>query len=294
MSNAWAESLKLLPKTLAEDLKALSDTVFSGHLTHAQLQQLAQGSRLDPEALLFALLPVAASFARAPVSGFHVGVIVQAGSGDIYMGANLELPGQALLHTVHAEQSALSYAWHSGETALRSMIGKTLPCGYCRQFMHELHNGAQLKIHLPGKKVQTLADYLPDAFSPSELGISHALLEPHAQALVCDSDDALVLAAVEQANLSYAPYSHNYSAVALEMQQGDIYCGRYAENVAFNPSLLPMQVALSCLARQDIAYSEIKRAVLVESAEAKISLESMSALALASISQVALQSIAIR
>ena len=73
--------------------------------------------------------------------------------------------------TVHAEQSAISHAWLSGEKALAAITVNYTPCGHCRQFMNELNSGLDLRIHLPGREAHALRDYLPDAFGPKDLEI---------------------------------------------------------------------------------------------------------------------------
>ncbi len=288
MHPLFSSALEQLPSKLATALRPWLGPTFCGSFTAQQVHKLSAASDLSTDEVLFALLPLAAAFASPPISGFRVGVIAQGGSGNIYMGANLELPGGALLHTMHAEQSAISHAWQAGETTITAIIGKTLPCGYCRQFMYELNSAATMAICLPGKAKRQLSYYLPEAFSPHELGVSQALLSASCAGLQHVSTDPLQQVALQQANLSYAPYSGCNAAVALETKDGQIYSGRYAENVAFNPSLLPMQVALGNLQRQRCEYADIKRAILLETASSKISLHAMSMAALDSVSQVAL------
>ena len=67
------------------------------------------------------------------------------------------------------------------------------------------------------------------------------------------------------------PYSQGYAAVALQFEDGRIFCGRYAENAAFNPSLPPMQMACAhaVLGGEDLAT--VRRAVLLESKDGQIS-----------------------
>lgn len=48
-------------------------------------------------------------------------------------------------------------------------------------------------------------------------------------------------AAIQAANRCHAPYSHSPSGVALELKDGTIFSGSYAENAAFNPTLPPLQ-----------------------------------------------------
>ncbi len=89
--------------------------------------------------------------------------------------------------------------------------------------------------------------------------------------LTLESDDPLWQAALAAARQSYAPYSQGYAAVALQFADGRIFCGRYAENAAFNPSLPPMQMACAhaVLGGEDLAT--IRRAVLLESKDGQIS-----------------------
>jgi cytidine deaminase len=75
----------------------------------------------------------------------------------------------------------------------------------------------------------------------------------------------------------------------LETNDGATFCGRYAESAAFNPSMQPMQMALSNLIRNNRQYSEIKRAVLVESSVGKITLVGAAMDALHAIAPIELQ-----
>jgi cytidine deaminase len=79
-----------------------------------------------------------------------------------------------------------------------------------------------------------------------------------------NSNDPLILAALQAANKSYAPYSQDYSGTALLTTDGKIYTGQYAENAAFNPSMSPLQSALAQMNVGGNLYQDIKRAVLVE------------------------------
>ena len=65
------------------------------------------------------------------------------------------------------------------------------------------------------------------------------------------------------------------------------------KNAAFNPSMQPMQMALSNLIRHNRQYSEIKRAVLVESSEGKISLVGATMDALHAIAAIELEHIVV-
>ena len=67
-----------------------------------------------------------------------------------------------------------------------------------------------------------------------------SLLSEQNHPMSIDTTDSLALKALEHASCSYAPYTHNYAAIALMTQDGETYCGRYAENAAFNPTMPPM------------------------------------------------------
>ena len=272
MQNRFIDSITQLPKPLASALIPLLNDDFCGHIDASQLAQLVTASQIDEEQLLLSLLPIAAALAKPSISEFYVGAIAKGESGDIYMGANFELASEALFHTVHAEQSAISHAWLNGEQKIIDIVVNFTPCGHCRQFINELVDGIGIKIHLPGQQSQLLSHYLPYAFGPADLQVTKPLLSKSNIEFSLSSDDPMIIEAIDQAGLSYAPYTNNYAAVVLETKDGKTYCGRYAENAAFNPSMMPMQMALSNLIRHNREYSDINRVVLIESSKGKISL----------------------
>ena len=167
---------------LADNLQSalepiLADKYFPALLTGEQVSSLKSATGLDEDALAFALLPLAAACARTPLSNFNVGAIARGVSGTWYFGANMEFIGATMQQTVHAEQSAISHAWLSGEKALAAITVNYTPCGHCRQFMNELNSGLDLRIHLPGREAHALRDYLPDAFGPKDLEIKTLLMD---------------------------------------------------------------------------------------------------------------------
>ncbi|QYJ77644.1 cytidine deaminase [Shewanella acanthi] len=293
MQDRFIRSITQLPRPLADAIIPLLHHNFAGHIDAQQLADLKQSCQMSEEALLLALLPIAAALAKPPISEFYVGAIAKGKSGDIYMGANLEVPGEALFHSVHAEQSAISHAWLSGETQIVDMIVNATPCGHCRQFMNELVDGGKIKVHLPSQDTHMLSYYLPYAFGPKDLNVDTPLLAKRQIELALDSSDPMVIEALDHAGLSYAPYTQSYAAVVLETSDGATYCGRYAENAAFNPSMLPMQMALSTLIRHNRDFSEIRRAVLVESSQGKISLVGATMDALHAVAAIELEHIVV-
>ena len=251
----------------------LEDPQYSGHIPAQAAAELAKNENATVDHLMLALLPFAQSYSHAPISNFHVGVVVRGASGSLYTGANIEIPGQCLGFAVHAEQSALSNAYMHGEQSVSALAVGGAPCGHCRQFIDEISPDGEIQILTPDKPPANLSAILPSAFGPAALGMKHGAL-PIAEtplSLMQNSSDPLVSAALDAAKKSYAPYSKSPSGVALRSTRGRIYRGSYIENVAFNPSLSPLQVALAALIAAGEDYSAISAVMLVEVEGAKIS-----------------------
>lgn len=210
------------------------------------------------------LLPQAAAFAKPPVSNFRVGAVARGSSGKLYFGTNVEFAGEALSFTVHAEQSAIVSAWMAGETSVDVVATSAAPCGFCRQFLNELVSARELMIVMPGQ-MTALSALLPSSFGPRDLGVDGGLLQPEDHRLMIDAGDELANAALAAANMSYAPYSKQYAGVAIRTAGGAMVTGAYAENAAFNPSLSPLQAALSQLNLAGLAWTDIAEVVLVQS-----------------------------
>ncbi len=259
---------------LAADLQAaiapmLNDPHFPALLDAGQVATLRNATGLDEDALAFALLPIAAACARADLSHFNVGAIARGISGTWYFGGNMEFLGATMQQTVHAEQSAISHAWLRGERSLKAITVNYTPCGHCRQFMNELNSSQVLRIHLPGREAHSLQHYLPDAFGPKDLEIKTLLMDQQDHGFPL-TGDILAQAAIQAANRCHMPYSHSPSGVALELKDGTIFAGSYAENAAFNPTLPPLQGALNLLSLNGYDYPDIQRAILAEKADAAL------------------------
>ncbi|HEX6782851.1 MAG TPA: cytidine deaminase [Solirubrobacterales bacterium] len=256
-------------------LELFSAPGFKGVLSEEETRQLAATGRLSGEQMLLVLAEVAQVYAIPSISNFHVGAIAQgASSGNFYMGANMEFKGQALSFTLHAEQAATTNAWNNEEEGLALLAVNAAPCGYCRQFLNELMTAKKLMVLLEGSPAEPLAKLLPKAFGPEELGVkeAEAMMSPqdHNLELVDETTDLLVLAALEAANQSYAPMSYAeppfpcYAGVALETS-GQIFVGRLGENVAYNPSISPLEAAMTMWTLGAAAGEPVERVVLVQS-----------------------------
>ncbi|BBM64844.1 cytidine deaminase [Vibrio alfacsensis] len=272
MKRRIEQALSSAPEALSKHLAPIVQADdFDATLSEQQFAQLLAATGMSDKGLRVALLPFAAAFSYAPISEFYVGAIVRGLSGRLYFGANMEFFGVQLSQTVHAEQSAISHAWMKGERGVKDITINFSPCGHCRQFMNELSTAKDLKVQLPEREEKSLHEYLPEAFGPADLGIESGLMAEVMHQFTCDEDDMLIQKAVDAMNISHAPYTNNLSGLALEMADGRVFQGAYAENAAFNPSLPPLQVALIQILLAGETFDNIKAAALVENAQGKIS-----------------------
>ena len=254
--------------------RIIMDSAFMGQIAPADVAALAKNEKTTVEHLMLELLPLAKSYSHAPISNFFVGVVVRGASGTLYLGANLEIPGQCLGFAVHAEQSALAKAYMNSELSVPALaVVGGAPCGHCRQFMEEISPDGEMSILVPGKPARTLSSILPDAFGPAALGAKQGALPARQTNLTLTNtiSDPTTNAALEAARNSYAPYSKSPAGVAIRTERGRIYRGSYIENVAFNPSLSPLQTALTHQVAAAEPYSAISAVALVEIDGAKIS-----------------------
>jgi cytidine deaminase len=270
MNDQLHKALNELPESIAIYLKPIiEDKSFSAMLSAQQFNELIDKTGLSDNELRLALLPLAASYSISPISKFCVGAIARGISGKLYFGANMEFFNVPLGQSVHAEQSAISHAWIKGEQGILDITVNYSPCGHCRQFMNELSTAEFLTIQLPARDEKSLQDYLPESFGPKDLNIDSRLMKSQTPKYVLVEGDALldnelVTKAINALNLSHAPYSGNYCGIAIKLDNQSIYCGAYAENAAFNPSLPALQVALIQIQMASKQFSAISEVALVE------------------------------
>lgn len=243
------------------------------YLTSYDVTALKEETGLSSEELLKELVPVAAKYARPDISSYHVGSAALGESGAIYLGVNLEFQGTSLNQAVHSEQFAIANARHHGEKNLIAIAVSAAPCGHCRQFMNEMKDAQTLQIFIKDAPPQTLSTLLPQSFGPSDLGLDGGLLTPPEVHRAFTKDYSLNTLALIAAYFSYAPYSLCKSGVSLQTTDGTIYAGSYLENVGFNPSLSPLQVALVALVADMREYNEIRDVLLIEQIQGKITQE---------------------
>lgn len=282
----WNKAVNSFPSNVRADIDSIWDN--QGHLPAETVGRVLGNLKAEIGTLMMQLLPIAQQYAVVPVSHYQVGAVAAgmpvAGTGwaSLYLGANFEFAGVALSFTVHAEQSATNNAWLHGEPGMQALAISAAPCGYCRQFLYELVTAQQLSILLPNDpknplsySAAPLTTFLPDAFGPSDLGVKGGLMDPKlcTHNLALDSGppkDTVVAAALAAASGSYAPYttdkSYEFAGIAVQLDDGTIYPGRHAENAAYNPSLSPLESALTFMNmnQPQSGTRTVTRCVLVE------------------------------
>lgn len=118
---------------------------------------------------------LAAGKSYSPYSRFKVGAAVLAASGRIYVGCNVENASYGLCNC--AERTAIFTAVAAGEREILAVAvhtptpDPTLPCGACRQVIHEF--GPAAVVICTGQRrariETTLSTLLPAAFGPADL-----------------------------------------------------------------------------------------------------------------------------
>jgi cytidine deaminase len=251
-----------------------------GKLSRKACNELMGLLDVSCETLMIRLLPFAKIFSVAPISEFQVGAVALAGEGSadteasLYLGANMEFKHLALTMSLHAEQAAVMNAWHQGANCLKTIATSEPPCGHCRQFLNEFFDAAEMVVLVPGPEGNAyhrnrLSDILPMAIAPHNLGNDSCLTAPSTAIrklrLTHHSDDPVVKTALSAAEASYAPYTGNLAGSAVQTIDNGIISGRYAESVAFNPSVSSLHSAILRLNQMTIEDKHtIERVVLVE------------------------------
>lgn len=130
---------------------------------------------MAPEPTIAAAIAARAA-AYAPYSGFHVGAAVQAESGAVYQGCNVE--NAAYPEGICAEAAAIAALVMAGERRIIALAvaggGGQLctPCGGCRQKIREFAaDTVPILVCGPDglRRRFTLADLLPASFGPDNL-----------------------------------------------------------------------------------------------------------------------------
>jgi len=232
----------------------------------AIMQEMAFESQFE---LLHPILKLVTLRARPPISNFYVGAVGLTKAGNIISGVNIEFESLALNDSIHGEQCLIARLVNADEEGMICFAVNAPPCGHCRQFINEL-DVAQLEIAITDRGNYSLGQLLPFSFGPDDLGNATRLLQHPSYAIRLidnsseEQDKQLVELAMLAATRAYSPYSNCPSGVALRLHDGTTYRGSYIENAAHNPSLPPLQSALTGLVGAGKPWDQIETCVLVE------------------------------
>ena len=194
-------------------------------------------------------LPLAAAMARPSISGFRVAAVgIEAETGDLLLGGNVEFPGSDLTTTIHAEGFVSVRARNLGHALATLAVRTAHPCAHCRQTLSESASADELVlVDLEGSRL-TLGDLYPWPFRSEALGIDGDVpgrLGWPNLTLVTPAPPAAFAGALLAAGMrAHAPYSSAPSAVALRTSDGRVHAAGCIESVAFNPSFSALQAAL--------------------------------------------------
>lgn len=212
-------------------------------------------------------LPVAAAMARPPISGYHVAAVgLEAPSGDLVLGANLEFPGSELTTTIHAEGFVALRARRRGQALATLAVREARPCAFCRQTLAEAASADSLAIVDRLGHSLKLADLYPAPFQPRALGVAGdtpaKVAWPGLGFVGRTPPGGIAGALLDAGAHAHAPYSGAPSAVALRTHAGLVLSAGSVESVAFNPSITALQAALVELAAARMETSAIAEAWL--------------------------------
>jgi cytidine deaminase len=128
---------------------------------------------VEDEQLLLAAAELAREQAYAPYSHYAVGAAVVSAAGKMYAGCNVENASYGL--TMCAERTAIFMAVAAGERIIQGLAVVTdakepgMPCGACRQVLHEFAASADIPIvvaNTQGERTSvTLAELFPHPFT---------------------------------------------------------------------------------------------------------------------------------
>ena len=194
-------------------------------------------------------LPVAGALADPPISGYRVAAVgIEAETGDLVLGANLEFPGGDLGTTIHAEGFVSLRVRRRGRTLETLAVREAHPCAHCRQTLAEADAADRLEIiDLLGHEL-TLEELYPWPFRPAALGVegdrANALTWPGLAFSGTKPPDDIASPLLEAGARAHAPYSGAPSAAVLRLGDGRLASAGCVESVAFNPSITALQAAL--------------------------------------------------
>ena len=210
-----------------------------------------------------------AAHLRIPSSG---AVGLEAETGDLILGGNVEFPGTDLATTIHGEGFVLRPGLRSGRHDRRSWpSARRVRAATAARRSSRPRAGIDLELIDPLGHTLTMADLYPWPFAPDDLGeagvVPGSLPWPDLRAADDPRIDAATAAAlVDAGRHAHAPYGRSPAAIVLGLADGGMVSGASIENVAFDPSIGPLQAAVVDLLAHRHGYAAISSATLATTA----------------------------
>ena len=225
----------------------------------------------SPREVMLLALPAAEHLASPPISDFVVGAVgLEAATGELILGGNVEFPGTDLATTIHGEGFVFARAFARDTSVAALAVGEARPCGHCRQTITEFAAWRELDLIDPLGHTLTMADLYPWPFEPRDLGQPGIVpgATPWPDLALADGrvDPATIEALVTAGRHAHAPYSRCPAAIALGLHDGRVVTGSTIENVAFDPTIGPLQAAVVELLAFGHDYAAISSATLATTA----------------------------
>lgn len=221
------------------------------------------------EDLMLLALNTARTIARPPISEFFVGAVgLEAETGNLVFGGNVEFPGTHLGFTIHGEGFVFTRASSRGTTIATIAIGEAHPCAHCRQYLSEFQATRDLVLIDPLGHRLAMAELYPWPFDPDYLGeAGYVPGTAHPELALGDHDLPEVIAErlLHAGRRAHSPYSKCPGAVVLALNDGNTVSGFAIESVAFNPTMGPLQAAMIDLIAHGYDASDIAEAALCTS-----------------------------
>ena len=253
--------------------RRVADPIDASTIPSAAAERLVARFGLESTTELALLaLPVARRLSHPPVSGYQVAAVgIEAETGDLVLGGNLEFPGTDLGTTVHAEGFVTLRARRRGHALATIALPDAHPCAHCRQVLAESAAGDGLLLVDPAGTRLGLGDLYPWPFGPASLSVDGdvpgRVAWPGLEVVGDPAPSDVVGPLLEAGARAHAPYSGAPSAAVLRTRDGLIVSGGCVESVAFNPSLSAMQAALVELAASGIEGPDVTDAWLGATAD---------------------------
>jgi cytidine deaminase len=244
-----------------------------GIVDAATVARICAGHGITLEQLMLLCLRVAEHFSHPPISHFTVGAIgLEAETGNLVLGGNLEFPGTPISNTVHGEGFVFARAFSRGTSIKTIAIGEAHPCAFCRQFLSEFAATANLTLIDPLGHRLTMEQLYPWPFDPAYLGQPGIVAGniPHPTLELAGAGGPVAAPLTAAGRKSHVPYGGKPAAIALTLRDGTIVTGAAIESVSFNPTMHPLQTAMIDLIAHGYDASDIAAATLAAESNAPV------------------------